>query len=102
MTFTYKNIQFIDLISEQILLVNCYILNSNFDTEYFEHVCSKLIKEESNREQYGSITLILHSINPSCKLPSNMLSDYLGEDYYNEEYSVMLITKDAIVGHNII
>ena len=81
-----------DLIRERNILSNCYILNSNLETDTIEYVCSKLIENKS------IYTVILHSVHPSCKITSNILQCDYFSDYSD---SVMLITNDAIVGSHI-
>ena len=95
--------QLIDLISEQNLLVNIYLLNSNLNTDLVEYICSNLVRKDWGEEKY---TLILHSVHPSCKLTFNihMLinGDYFGEvKYRKKDKVIILVTKDAFMGYNI-
>ena len=85
--------KFIDLVCIQRLLVKCYILNSSLETDLAEYACLQLIRSDSRRK---ALALILHSIHPSCEMSSNILNC---DDCIKD--SIMLITKDTIVGHNI-
>ena len=104
----YKNIQFrqfIDLISEQNLLVNCYILNSNMDADFVESFCSKLVQKDCGEEKYCHYTLIFHSIHPSCELFN--MHTFINFDHFGKvvctkkDKIIILVTRDAFLGYNI-
>ena len=91
----------IDLISEQNILLNCYILNVSLEANLIEYTCSKLIRKERIRkaEKY---TLILHCVPQSCELPFTLFKcNCLVKDCYHQKDSVILLTKDAILGYHI-
>ena len=93
---------FIDLISEQNLLLNCYILNINMETNIMKYICSKLIRKERDTET-ENYTLILHCISHSFTSITTLVnylytdSEY---DYYQND-SVILLTNDTILGYHM-
>ena len=91
----------IDLISEQNLLLNCYILNISWNTELMKYVCAKLIRKERIRKM-GRYTLILHSVPPTYKLtPTSFNCNCHKEKCYHQNDSVVLLTKDTILGYHV-
>ena len=90
----------IDLISEQNILLNCYILNVSLEANLIEYACSKLISEEREREA-EKYTLILHCV-PSCELFSTLFEcNFREENCCHQNDSVILLTEDAILGYHI-
>ena len=90
----------IDLISEQSILLNCYILNVSLEANLIEYACSKLIRKEREREA-EKYTLILHCV-PSCELSSTLFKcNCREENCYHQNDSVILLTEDAILGYHI-
>ena len=85
----------IDLISEQKLLLNCYILNISWEADLIEYVCSKLISKRMEKITEKFI-LILHSVPPSYEINFNVFNCNC---YEND--SVILLTKDTILGYHI-
>ena len=91
----------IDLISEQNLLLECYILNNTLKTHLRQYACSKLIRKERKKitEKY---TLILHCVPQGCKFTSTLFKcNCHQESCYHQNDSVILLTKDAILGYHI-
>ena len=89
----------IDLISEQNLLLNCYLLNINIETNIMKYICSKLIRKERDDET-ENCTLILHCISHSFTSITTLV-EYLYTDSEEYDDSVILLTKDTILGYHM-